>query len=260
VAGLDAGRTARGAVIGDGEPNGAVVIPDVHHDVRGRGVFQHVRQRLLHDPVRRQIHARGQRSRLALDMQLGGQAGRARRPQKVVDVGQPRPGIERPVGRSAQHTEDPLQLGQRLPAGLLHNIERVPFLVLIRSQQPAHSAGVQGHDADAVRDDVVQLPGDFEPLLRHRRVRPLLRDLRAEIAHRERAADRPGQQDQHRRIEQVGRCPALVQQDGRPDQQDRHDDGHNRTPRVEGRRTDREKRGQNGGEGGVGIHAHQRFA
>ena len=66
---------------------------------------------------------------------------------------------------AAQHADHPPHLGERLATGLLDDLQRLAFLVLVRLEQPAHGRGLHRHHADAVADDVVQLAGDPRALL-----------------------------------------------------------------------------------------------
>ena len=66
---------------------------------------------------------------------------------------------------AAQYADHPPHLGERLATGLLDDLQRLAFLVLVRLEQPAHGRGLHRHHADAVADDVVQLAGDPGALL-----------------------------------------------------------------------------------------------
>ena len=92
--------------------------------------------------------------------------------------------------RPAQNADEAAHLGERLPAGLLDHLERLALLLLLGPQQPANGRGLDGHDADAVPDDVVQLTGEPRALLGDRLARPLLA-LPLELASPARAPLRP---------------------------------------------------------------------
>ena len=137
-----------------------------HAGPRRPGVLERVRQRLLHDPVRRDIDARRQLAPLAFDAQLDGEASvahlargaarggrgtaaaRARRPR-------PRPGAcaaaaASPRAQSLRSTRS--RRGRRRA--------REPFACL-------RAARLKHDHADRVRDDVVELAGDPRALLGH---------------------------------------------------------------------------------------------
>jgi hypothetical protein len=84
-------------------------------------------------------------------------------------------------------------------AGLLDRRQRLAGALGVLVEQHPRSAGLDRHDAEAVRDDVVELAGDAGSLgERHRLLLPLepvcaeLELLRAPVALRQRPADRPG--------------------------------------------------------------------
>src|SRR5262249_37082859 len=95
-----------------------------------------------------------------------------------------------------QHADQSAHLGERLPARLLDDQQRVAFALLVGPEQSPYAGSLDGHDADAMADDVMQLARDPRPLLRDRGTRtvlalalgpggaslrlPVLRQLRAE--------------------------------------------------------------------------------
>ena len=81
----------------------------------------------------------------------------------------------RPARASSRRddAEQPAHLGQRLAAGLLDDEQRLAGALRVLVQQQPRRAALQGHDAHAVRDHVVQVARDPGPLLRHRGARPL---------------------------------------------------------------------------------------
>ena len=125
-----------------------------------------VRQRLLEDPIRREGDARGSAAWM---------------PSTVTWTGRPesracstrrsswsRPGLRREGRRAlvgAQHAEEPPHLCHRLACGRLHTAQVVGLPRELRRQPPANRLGLDGDDADRVRDDVVELAGDATPLL-----------------------------------------------------------------------------------------------
>ena len=77
------------------------------------------------------------------------------------------PGLRRERGLAvalAQQAQQPAQLGHGLPPALLDRLERFRGGLLARRQHPALGCGLHDDDAQAVRDDVVQLAGDPGPL------------------------------------------------------------------------------------------------
>ena len=63
----------------------------------------------------------------------------------------------------AERAEHPAQPGQGLPAGVLDLVQRFPGALRLGVDDPGRRARLQGDDADAVGDHVVQLARDPEP-------------------------------------------------------------------------------------------------
>ena len=125
------------------------------------GVFDRVRQPLLHESVSRQVDAGRQRHRLAFDIEVRGEPGVAGLRDELVDPTQARLRRQRWAFRwIAQSSDDLSHLGERLAPGLLHCEEGLAFLGLFGAEQPTHSRRLDRHDAEAVADDVVQFAGD----------------------------------------------------------------------------------------------------
>ena len=169
-------RPADGSAIGP--PAGALVVDldgdavvGVAHDDRGlrpTGVLEHVRQRLLHDAVGREVDARRHLGRFALDAHVDVDAGAHHVGHQRVEVAQPGRRRERvgPVAvRSPQHAEQPPHLEQRRPGRGLDRRQRLPRRRRIGVGHHAPGPGVHGDDAHRVGDDVVQLAGDAQALL-----------------------------------------------------------------------------------------------
>jgi hypothetical protein len=117
-----------------------------------------------------------------------------------------------------------VHLGQRLPPGAFHRLQRSAFLNLVRPQQPPHSAGVQRHHANAVRGQIVQLTGDSQPLVGHsRRGTPLgfllgatsalLRQPCSKGAAADRPPGQPGTTDEQPGIGDIADDESLVPHD-----------------------------------------------
>jgi hypothetical protein len=139
-----------------------------HAGVCGTGVLEGVGERFLNDPKRGDVHAGRQIERLALDGQLDRKPGRGEACQQLVDASQARlwsKGQLRVV--LTQHSEQAAHLGQRLLPGALNLIERPAGLNGAGGQFAPAAARLQHHDADGVRDDVMQLPRDSRALLRN---------------------------------------------------------------------------------------------
>jgi len=134
-------------------------------------MLERVRQRLLDDPVGRQLDPDGELRRLALDAQLHRQAGRAQLTDQQRHVGEPRLGLERIVRVAAQHAEQAPHLGQRAAAGALDRLEHLARRGVLIAQPAPFGAGLQHHHRDVMGDHVVQLARDPRPLLDHRLAR-----------------------------------------------------------------------------------------
>ena len=136
--------------------------------MRAAGVLDHVGQRLLEDPERRQVDALGERPRVALDGELDAKAGRARALQEVAEVGQPR--LRRALGRlvlaGSQQLERAVHLRHRLAAELRD--VRGGGRDALLGDGGGERLGPDDDHAHVVRDDVVQLLGDPHALLRDR--------------------------------------------------------------------------------------------
>ncbi|CAM5257175.1 hypothetical protein SHIRM173S_06839 [Streptomyces hirsutus] len=123
------------------------------------GVLQRVGQRLLHDPVRGELHRRrddavpGVGQEVEDDLQAVG-AGPLRQGAETV---QGRGGGRLPVvGAVAQDADETAHLGQSLDTVLPDHGERVPGGVLV--VQGERGRGVNGDRGQVVGDHVVQLP------------------------------------------------------------------------------------------------------
>ena len=197
--GTGVGRPA--AIVGDLELEGLMGEPNHHLDVYRTGVLERVGQRLLDDAKRREVDTRRQRMRVADHLELNIQPGLAQLRQQQVEVGDPRLGREAIRGFGlAQDPEQPAHVGQRGAPGLLDTLHR--FAGPIGAGPVEHlvgSLGLDNHDADIVRHDVVQLAGDASALGSHRgrgAVVALADRLRGTPAHFAKVgADEPCDQD-----------------------------------------------------------------
>ncbi len=212
------GRRPVGADHGDLDPLRTVRQPQP--DSTGRGVLEGVGERLLHDPVRRQLHRRGQFAARAV---LGRLEVQARLPARRPDLGQQR--VERvELGRlvrglvaGPQQADHAAHLGQPLHAVLpdhRHRREqRVGGVALLAAGQRLGTGGVDGDGGEVVGDHVVQLAGHPGALGDHRL-----------------PAVQLGQQGSllGPQLLGVGPFPVLAQQVGRPDRREEHQSGESR--------------------------------
>ena len=137
-------------------------------DGRGAGprVADDVGQRLLHDPERCQIDARRERPTLAVHFQRDPDAGRGGAGHEVVKAVQARrrrPG--RLLAGAAQHAEHRADLAQGVGARLVDRRQRDPRLLGLLVHQMQGDAGLDVDQRDVVRQHVVELLGDAQPLL-----------------------------------------------------------------------------------------------
>ena len=93
-----------GAVVDDLELEPAQTAPDADVRLSGAGVLEDVRERLLHDPVRREVERARQRSGIARDIERHGQAGSTNGGDELVDVRQPTLWVGRLVAMRARST------------------------------------------------------------------------------------------------------------------------------------------------------------
>ena len=106
----------------------------------------------------------------------------------------------------------------------------------LRGPDPPGGGDLDGHEADAVGHDVVQLPGDAHPLLGHRQLgAAVLLDLHAPGPVQQQAGP---ERDDEQRPEQGRRHPEhpeAVEQEGRSEQQEEGADRHPGRPVLVGR-------------------------
>ena len=125
--------------------------------------------RLLDDAEADRSMSAGSGRRLAPPAHVDADPGVRRRCGQPVEVGQARRRVAaaRPGGcpgsALAERAEHPAQPRQGLPAGDLDGAQRVAGLGGLGVDDPAGRTGLDGDDADAVGDHVVQLAGDPQP-------------------------------------------------------------------------------------------------
>ena len=184
-------------VVDDLEGEFVAGLVDDHPAVLGGRVAHDVGDGLLDDAERGQVDVGGQRAprpgppHVHADARVLGGRGQ---PAQVSQPG--RRAERREVSarlRLAQCRQRPPQPGQRLPAGGLDGVERVASLGRLRVDDPAAHPGLDRDDADAVRDHVMQLASDPQPL-GHDRLGRALRAQRFGVAAAlpDRLADHPG--------------------------------------------------------------------
>ena len=129
-----------------------------------------VRERLLDDPVRRQVERLGQRTRLAFDGELHAHSRRARSLEQRVEIVEPRlrarvRGVS-PSARSSFSVRSISAIACRPRTAIV--VGGLADALVAHGR--AERLGLDDHQADVVRDDVVELPGDAHALLGDRPV------------------------------------------------------------------------------------------
>lgn len=160
------------AVVGDSHLDRVRAVPDAHVDLRdiGASVTPHVGQRLLHDPEHREIDALGDPRGpwFAVD----GEGHRQPRGQGVrheaLQLRDPRLGRVRARLAVAQHAEHPTHVRQRGAPGVADAFHGRLRLLGRSVHRAGCAVGHHHDDAQAVRDDVVDLPRDPCALRRRR--------------------------------------------------------------------------------------------
>ena len=162
-----------GAVVADLEPQVAPV-GDRHADARAGRVAQRVRQRLLHDPVGGHVEPGRQLDGLTVHGQRRVEPRAADLLHELVDA--PQRWLRRQLGAGialAQDAQHPVQLADRLAAGLLDAVEHLALAGLVLAQHAPDGARLQHHHGHAVGDGVVELARDPRALVGHGRARVL---------------------------------------------------------------------------------------
>ena len=185
-------------------------------------VLARVRQRFLHDPIGGQVGAERYGPGHALDAQLDWQASESRLLDQGLEVVEPRLGGEPEfLTVAAEHAEQARHLGECLPPGLLDGADRLQGELGCLSQDFLGGARLDDHDADGVRDHVVQFACDPSPLLPRGLTCALLaltlRLLRTEREHVDvldaaahRLADQPRGEQEHGDEAEVGAAVGLT--------------------------------------------------
>lgn len=125
-------------------------------------MFAGVGERPLHDAKDRQLHAVGHIGRLTVDLQLCRKIGRHRLGDGVAEVRHAGLRFERRVGVPGvpQHAEHSTKLRQRVTADPFDVGQHLDRLVGIDASDLLRGRRLDGDDAHAVGDDVVNLPSD----------------------------------------------------------------------------------------------------
>jgi hypothetical protein len=145
-----------------------LVVPVAERD-RGRGrpgVPDGVGQRLLDDAVGGQVHGGRQRDGLPGHGERGVQAGPAGPGDQGLELG----GARRRLGGVGvvgltQHVQDGAELPEPLLARGLDRLQRIGYRLGAGGQDVGGHPGLHVDGGHGVRDDVVQLAGDAQPLL-----------------------------------------------------------------------------------------------
>ena len=87
------------------------------------GVLEHIRQRLLHDPVRGEVDGRGQPPRQAFDLECDVDPGRAHLLDELVESGNAR--LRRIVDFAVEHAENATKVGQSGARGAVDRPDRL---------------------------------------------------------------------------------------------------------------------------------------
>jgi ABC-2 type transport system ATP-binding protein len=166
--------------------NTATVVADRHFDLAVAVVHDHlsalrlrvldrVGESFLYQAIRGQVDACRKLDGLSFDAQINLEPRLARLRHEPVEMLEAwlRSERRRFFG-PPQHSDHPAHLGQRLSAGSLDDEQRVALAHLVGSEQPTHTGCLDGHDADAVTNDVVELAGNPSALLCDRRTGTLL--------------------------------------------------------------------------------------
>ena len=219
-----------GAVVRDRQLDVAVAVPDDDLGMAGARVLDRVGQPLLDEPVGGEVDARRQRLGRPLDPELDGQPELARVRDQPVQVLEARLGCERGrLLRAPEHADHAPHLGERLAAGLLDDEQGLALLLLVRLEEPPRRRRLDGHHADAVADDVVELPRDAAALVGDGELRLLdplslgpleafLRHLRLVALAAEAEPDRPADREEDADEDEVAHsAPGIVVGDDRGD-------------------------------------------
>jgi hypothetical protein len=173
-------------------------------------VLERVRQGLLHDAVGGQLEPDRELARLAVDVQLDGQARVAHLRDERREVVQPRLRHERVGVVAAQHPDEAAHLGERAAADLLDGGQHLVGRAALGVERAPLGAGLDDHHRHVVCDRVVQLSRDACAFLDDRLARGdvalALGQLRATLAIADDAAD-----EQHDDERDDGERDALLQ-------------------------------------------------
>ena len=134
-------------------------------------MLEDVGERLLHDPVGREVDARRGRRPLALDPGLDRHARLGTRVDQPSRRGQAggRRQLSRASAASARSTPSRRRISSRpVAAGVADRLEDALGLGGLAVDDVGADARLHRHHAHGVGDDVVQLPGDAQALLGHR--------------------------------------------------------------------------------------------
>src|SRR5439155_21880061 len=150
-----------GAIVDDLEFELAASVAENDDGVAGVCVLEHVRQRLLDDPVGREVEAGRKRLRLTLHPQLRLDSGGTRLLKEPSEIGEPWLRRERGIAVAlAQATEQPPHLDQRAPRSVLDRFHGSAGELRVDRERALGCVGLDRDHTDAVSDLHVELAGD----------------------------------------------------------------------------------------------------
>ncbi len=265
-------RSGPGAVIGDLDAQAGALVSDGDLAVTGAGVLDHVGQRLLHDAERRladpgrdvpvfpgpgHVHADARACRGGDQPLQVGQAGSGRErqlPGRLTAAAGPAGAV------LAEHAEQPLHVGERLPGDVLDGAERLPRLRGLMIEDVFAETGLHRDHGHAVRHDIVQLPGDPQPFPGHGGGGHLLAYPRGIGAALLRAdADHPGDDQEQRDAGRGARPPSGHAEDEPLDDEQRQGGGERHRRDRPGARGRHHVQGEREGQerAAVDLSAHR---
>jgi len=139
---------------------------DMHCGWGPSGVFGDVRERFLDDPVYREVHAWWKLQSLTTLAEVDLDTGRSKLSQQLINVVNARGRSEaRAVGVIApQDTQYSPEFFEGRAAGHLHRRQGFTSFFGLQVKHVATDARLDRYDAEAMGDNVVQLPGDLKAL------------------------------------------------------------------------------------------------
>ena len=122
-------------------------------------MFQGVGQPLLHDPKGRKVHARRQLARFPFDRYVNQQTGGPHLLDERAELLEAGLRSERkPFIVISEHADEPTHLVERLLARRFDDAKRVLGVIWVGSKHASAASRLEDHDADRMRDHIVELP------------------------------------------------------------------------------------------------------